>query len=323
MMRGRRSRGFVLAVACAVSLVAVGCGGSTAHESSDRVIVKRAAFPVALTPDGTGGLLYAERLTGQVRRVDAKGQLETRPVARVPVSTANQRGLLGVATDPTARVFVAFTATSPGRPIEIAQVTPMFRLVWAGPPSSSLANGAHLEYDANRQRLIVGIGDLQERAKTRDPTTPNGKLLVIDPEGPPTQRPEVLSTGWNNPFAFTLSPNGALWVADNVPGQAGERLARGDLQGRPSHVTGLPKDTVPSAIASPTDTTLVVCSFAQQRTFRYEIRAGVATRASGFGDDAPCQTGIARHGPHAIWLATANTIRERVESASSANQSRT
>ena len=65
----------------------------------------------------------------------------------------------------------------------------------------------------------------------------------------------MLSQGWNNPFAFALTPAGALWVADNVPGQRGERLARGDLDGEPTHVTTLPTNTVPAGLAALADDT--------------------------------------------------------------------
>jgi len=119
-----------------------------------------------------------------------------------------------VSTDPTRRIFVAYTGTGPGRPIEVAQVVPAFRLVWAGPESSALANGGHLVYDTRRQQLIIGIGHLGQRAKVSEPNSPNGKLLLLHPDGAPTQHPTVLSEGWDNPFAFTLTPSGALWVAD-------------------------------------------------------------------------------------------------------------
>ncbi|MEP6625860.1 MAG: PQQ-dependent sugar dehydrogenase, partial [Acidimicrobiia bacterium] len=213
-----RRRAFGLTIA--LSIAASACGSTTTtHSGSARVRVRGIDFPVALAPDGAGGLLFAERVSGRVRRVDAAGRLVPEPVARVAVSVAGQRGLLGVAVDGADRVFAAYTGTGPGRPILVAEVVPESRPVWSGPPSAKLANGGHLVYDPHRARLVIGIGDLLDRARSADPTAPNGKLLLLDPDGPPDQRPAVLSARWNNPFAFALTDAGALWVADNVPGE--------------------------------------------------------------------------------------------------------
>lgn len=288
-----------------VVAVVTGCAGSADRPGARDV--RRAKFPVAFMIDGAGRLVYAERLTGRVRQLRGSG-LVSRPLARVKVSTKGQRGLLGVATDQSSRIFVAFTATGPDRRIEVAQVAPTFRTVWIGPPSATLANGGHLVYDAARRRLIVGIGDLQAPAKVADPDTPNGKLLLLDPDGEPTQRPDVLSTGWNNPFAFARTRAGEIWVADNVPGDRGERLARGDLDGRPTSVTRLPANTVPAALTSPATDTLIVCSYARSRTLRFEIRAGRARRSPGFGDEVPCRTAIAAAGD-VLWVADEDSIR--------------
>ena len=294
----------------AVVLGATACGASTGAEGSV-LRVERAAFPVALTTDREGVLLYAERLTGRIRRVREADGVDPTSVARVGVATEGQRGLLGVARDGRGRIFAAYTSRAIGRPLQVAQVVPAFRVVWIGPPSANLANGGHLVYDRRRRQLILGIGDLGQRAKVADPNAVNGKLLLLDPDAALTQHPAVLSQGWNNPFAFTLTPGGALWVADNVPGEKGERIARGDVGGRPSHITMLPTNTVPAAIAALSDTTLVVCGFAHGRTLRYEIRSGRAVKGDGFGDDARCRTGIAT-GTHgvALWLADERSIRE-------------
>ena len=301
-----RSGWAITAVLLLSALVA--CAGASNATSPGRVVVAHARFPVALTSDRHGGLLYAERLTGRVRRVTRGGRLEPEDVAQVEVSTAGQRGLLGLATDVGGRVFVAFTAAGKQRPLEVAQVAPSFRLVWSGPASTKLANGGHLVVDSRRRALVLGIGDLQEPAKVADPAAPNGKLLLLDPDGKPNQQPQVLSSGWNNPFSFALTPTGHLWVADNVPGERGERLARGDVAGRPTHVTRLPTDTVPSALAIAGERTLVVCSFAPRRRSGTRSRRDAAVRSPGRGDGSKCRTGLAaRNGD--LWLASERAIR--------------
>lgn len=296
----------------AVVLVGAGCAasGGDGPDGTVRVVVARARFPVALTPTPDGGFLYAERLTGRVRQVDRNGTLAVEPVATVAVSTEGQRGLLGLAIDGRGRIFGASTSADEPLALEVAELSPTPRVVWQGPPSTRIANGGHLLYDETRGRLILGVGDLGKRAEVANPDTPNGKLLLLDPDGRPDQRPAVLSKGWNNPFAFTLTADGDLWVADNVPGERGERLARGDQGGRPTHVTTLPANTVPSAVTTAPDRMLVVCSFARGRTLAYRVERGRAEAASGFGDDVPCATGAATSKTgDVIWLAGDRVIR--------------
>ena len=275
---------------------------------TSRVIVRHAQFPVALVALPNGALLYAERLSGAVRRITANGHLEPETVARVRVSVTGQRGLLGLAVSPDGRLFVAYTRAEGAHELEVDQLKPTRRVIWRGPSSARLANGGHLDYDRSRRRLVLGVGDLLEPARVRDPNAANGKILLLDPGGPSTQRPTVLSSGWNNPFAFVTLTGGAIWVADNVPGETGERLARGDLQGRPTYVTSLPVNTVPSALTAPAPRTLIVCSYARGHTITYAIRHGRASRVALFGDDAKCRTGLASGPASKLWLSDEHTI---------------
>ena len=196
--------------------------------SAVEVVVADAAFPVGLAALGDGGFRYGERVTGRIREVTAAGRLLPAPVAVVAVrASPGQRGLLGVAVDRRDRTYAAWTRRGDGR-LVVGQVAPgPARLVWRGPPSTDLANGGHL-VSAPDGDLVIGVGDLQDRAALDDPDAPNGKLLALDPDGPADQRPRALSAGWNNPFAFTFLPDGSLWVADNAPGRQPERIGRGD-----------------------------------------------------------------------------------------------
>jgi hypothetical protein len=211
-----------------------------------------------------------------VRDVTADRAPAPEPVATVAVSTAGQRGLLGLAVDGAGRTFA--TWTRPDRRIVVGQVAPGdVRVVWKGPRSSRLANGGRLAFDPEG-RLVVGIGDLQDRAAVGDPDRPNGKLLRLDPDGPAHQEPEVISSGWNNPFAFTFTPSGALWVADNTGTTGSERLARGDRRGRPTRVTELRGTFAPSGLAALTDDRLVLCGYVSRRLDVYAIDDGRAAR---------------------------------------------
>jgi len=267
--------GFVAAV-----LMGTGCGG----DDDPGTVLTSAEFPAALVALPDGGLLYGERLTGRIRRVDANGVVEPDPVATVDVSTQGQRGLLGLAAE-GERVFAAWTDVD--QRLVVAQVAPgSARVVWVGPDTTELANGGRLAF-APDGRLVIGIGDLQAPALVNDPNPVNGKLLALDADAGPEQVPDVVSGGWNNPFAFAFTPTGDLWVADNSPGEDPERLTRGDGSGP---VTELPTATAPSGLAATDGGDLLVCGYVSGQLLRYEVVDGRAERRTVLADD--CRLGV-------------------------------
>jgi hypothetical protein len=221
---------------------------------------------LAVTADGT--LLAGALETGEVASFPPRAG---RSLPRLRVATGGQRGLLGLATGRGGRIYAAYTRAADRR-IVVDRIAPgTRRRIWTGPPSTTLANGGHLAL-APDGRLVIGIGDLQDAARTPDPRAPNGKLLALDPAGD-NDTPTVLSTGWNNPYAFTFTPDGALWVADNSPGRRAERLARGDRGGAPAQVSELQRKTAPSGVAAISSTDLAVCGYVSGTLDRYR-RAG-------------------------------------------------
>jgi hypothetical protein len=246
-----------------------GCGA----ESSRRVPATKEPIVAALavTPRG---IVTGELTSGRIRAANG------RVLARIPVSTGGQRGLLGLAAR-GAQLYAASTARGPGRRIVIDRVLPSRRRVWLGPSSATLANGGHLVL-APDGRLVIGIGDRQSAPRS-------GRLLSLDPDGAPQQRPRILSSGWNNPFAFAFL-DGVLWVADNAPGRLPERLARGDA-GRPVAVTPLPARVAPSGLAALPDGSLAVCGVVSGRLDRYVREARRWRRGASLGH---CRYGVAR-----------------------------
>lgn len=250
---------------------------------------------MAALPDG--GLLYGERTTGRI--LDLEGEI----VARVRVASEGQRGLLGLAVDAGGTVYAAWTR--PDERIVVGAVAPgRERLIWVGPRSARLANGGHIER-APDGTLIIGIGDLEDPGRVSDRDSPHGKLLRLDPDGPPDQRPEIVSYGWNNPYAFGFTPSGDLWLADNAPGDDPERLVRADPTG-PS--TTLPERTAPSGLAAADDETIVVCSYTTKRLLRYRIAPNGVARLDGtIARD--CRLGVARLFDGRLVYATDDSIR--------------
>lgn len=236
------------------------CASCSSGSGPDvEVVVDDARFPATLAPLPDGGFRYGELDTGRVREVTAEGTVEPEAVAEVAVGTGGERGLIGPAADDDDRTFA--TWTDEGGRIVVGQVAPgPTRLIWQGPESAERANGGTLAF-APDGALVLAVGDLLNAELTADPEAPNGKLLRLDPDGPPDQDFEVISSGWNNPYAFTFTPSGAIWVADNVGGSGSERLARGDVDGRPTSVTELEGDRAPAGLAATSDEELLVCGF--------------------------------------------------------------
>jgi hypothetical protein len=198
-----------------------------------RVLVADAAFPAAMAALPDGGVLYGERLTGRVIRVRTDGS--TAAIGSVEVSTeGEQRGLVGLAVRGD-EVFVSFTGADPRLRVSNVEGT----TIWRGPYSADRANGGRIAFGPDGT-LVIGVGDLLDPQAAADPSTPNGKMLALDPDGPGDQRPAVISSGWNNPFAF--ASDGTLYVADNAGGDGDERLAigkpaRGPSCSRPCRLT--------------------------------------------------------------------------------------
>lgn len=287
-------------------LLGAGCGGGDRPPAPDRLFVAEAPEVAAMASLPDGGLLLGERVTGRILRADRSGTADAAPVTTLPVSVEGQRGLLGLAVDGTGQAFAAWT--EPGGRIQVGQVAPgPTRIVWDGPMSAEAANGGHLAFDSGGG-LVIGIGDLLSQPKIDDPAFPHGKLLRLDPAGAPAQQPELVSSGWNNPFAFTIDDEGRLWVADNTPGDTPERLARGDAGPRATDITVLPAGTAPSGLAVRGDT-LAVCGYLTRTLVPYRIAQGGPPEPAGgvLADD--CRLGVATLSDGRLAYSTGQTIR--------------
>lgn len=282
-----------VAAACAALVLLGGCGDAKRPPAG--IVRARVGAAPALAQDGPR-LLVGARATGRITVLGGRGT--PTPYPPLAVSTAGQRGLLSLAAR-GGHVYAAWT--TPQRRLVVGELRAgrAPRLVWNGPQTATLANGGHLVV-APDGRLVIGIGDRQ-RGHQR------GRVLALDPSRRPNQEPTVLSTGWNNPYALTYTPAGELWVADNSPGRAPERLARGD-RGRPTEVTDLPVKTAPSGLVAIDDDTLAVCGFVSGRLDRY-VRRGRTWHADGTLSGR-CRYGATRTTAGRIAVAGDDAVRE-------------
>ena len=229
-----------------------------ANEVQNEILVEDAAEVTALAPLPEGGFIYGERTTGRIFEVDAKGTRGPEPLAELDVSVGEERGLLGLAAGDEDEMFASYTDSQGFLVVAALAGDNEPRLIWEGPQSEASGNGGHISFGPDGD-LVIAIGDLGQPELIEDVSRLNGKLLRLDPEGDEDQLPAVISGGWNDPSAFTFTPAGDLWVADEGRGDSSDRVARGDLSDGTERVAGLRDAFGPAGLAAIDDETLALC----------------------------------------------------------------
>lgn len=254
-------------------------------------LIVQAVDPVAPVAMPGGGFLYGERTTGRVVAVDADGNASE--FAQVPdgLETDGQRGLLGMAVrveGDSPELYGSWTSDDGA--LVVGRLAPgPAEVIWQGPLSTDVANGGTLAFRG--RELIIGIGELQAPELVDDPTTPNGKILALDPDGPADQEPAVVAGGFHNPFAIAVV-GGDIWVADNAPGSAPERLVRVAPDGS-IETLELEGRRAPSGLAADAEGDLLLCGFVSGVVERIPVPETGVRGPAGKIDDLPCATGVA------------------------------
>jgi glucose/arabinose dehydrogenase len=214
---------------------------TSAQEDQPVYIVEQvvlANYPVALEFAPDGRIFYTEKSTGNVRVISAAGRTQPEPVINLPVDNLVERGLLGIALDPSYEEnrFIWVVHTQPGNnrdypANQIVRFTerdgvgsdPQVMLSIPITTGELIHNGGNLRFDSNGY-LYYSIGDNGEAANAQNLDTLPGKIhrfqvtdagLVSAPDNPFPES-SIYAYGFRNPFAFTFDPvNEALLVADN------------------------------------------------------------------------------------------------------------
>ncbi|MFT4656303.1 MAG: hypothetical protein ACI8V4_000464 [Ilumatobacter sp.] len=171
----------------------------------------------------------ADPLDGTIRRldIDDPNAWFTTP-ATIPVGTDGaQRGPLGQVIIDDVRYA---TWTQPetlelvvGKVVGDVVSDAQTLIVWSGGRAGDGAIGGALgELDG---QILLGLG---RNIGWEAETDAGGALLVIDPASNANQNVIPLSVGYINPWAFTVTQSGEVWVADNTDVDDIERLGRGD-----------------------------------------------------------------------------------------------
>jgi glucose/arabinose dehydrogenase len=169
---------------------------------------------------------------GRVRLVQG-GKLVPQPVANVTVSQQSEDGLLGIALPPgDAGTVFLYTTQDDGNRIERWTLAADHRsmrfdkVIFSGIARAQFHDGGRLRFGPDGM-LYAGTGDARNPDSSQDPSSPNGKLLRLTPEGKPAPgnptagNPAILS-GIRNTQGFDWIDKDTLVVSDHGP--SGEML---------------------------------------------------------------------------------------------------
>ena len=193
--------------------------------------------PTTMTfaPDGRLFLLEKD---GKIRIIKDGALLATN-FATVTVDTFNERGLLGIALDPSfstnGYVYVFYTATTPNKHNRVSRFTASGDVASGGETvifdlddlaSSGVHNGGALQFGSDG-KLYIAQGNNANNGWTQSLENTFGKILRINADGTiPTDNPFYSTTtgknraiwayGLRNPFSMAWQPgtNGKFFIND-------------------------------------------------------------------------------------------------------------
>jgi len=205
---------------------------------SDETLATGMTRPTAMAfaPDGR---LFVVEQTGQLR-VIKNGSLLATPFSTITVDSSGERGLLGVAIDPSFAtnhfVYVYYTATTPAAHNRISRFTANGDVAVAGSEvvvmdldnltTATNHNGGAMHFGPDG-KLYVAVGENANRDNAQTLSNRLGKLLRINADGSiPTDNPffstatganrSIWSLGLRNPFTFAFQPGSTRLFINDV-----------------------------------------------------------------------------------------------------------
>lgn len=267
---------------------------SQAGELQLQVVASGLEHPWAVAPLPDGRLLVTERNPGQIRIVSNDGSV-SQPLANVPQifrfkgeTSRSQAGLFDIVLHPdfarNNQIFVSFSKpTERGAAVAIvrarltdgglADVQEIFEMKADDQDSSGLHFGGRMAIAADRQHLLLSIGDRRNISRSQDFADQAGSILRMTLDGQPASGnpqlpaeedeqedevkpadPYIFAVGSRNSQALAIAPgSGDLWSAEHGP-QGGDRLDRiaaGANLGWPFYTTGKDYSDAPLGAGEP------------------------------------------------------------------------
>jgi glucose/arabinose dehydrogenase len=203
---------------------------------ADESFVTNLSFPTAMAfaPDGR---LFVCIQDGELRVVK-NGSLLPTPALSLTVESSGERGLLGVAFDPSfatnQRIYLYYTATSPAIHNRVSRFTmsgdvtsPSTEVALLDLPNLGATNhnGGAIHF-GNDGKLYVAVGENAVSSNSQSLNTPLGKMLRINSDGTiPSDNPFLASTtgtsraiwalGLRNPYTFDVRrTTGRIFIND-------------------------------------------------------------------------------------------------------------
>ncbi|TQL41929.1 glucose/arabinose dehydrogenase [Homoserinimonas aerilata] len=185
----------------------------------------RAPWSVVRLPDGSA--LISERDTAIIKELTDSGELRDAGTI-AGVTPGGEGGLLGIEmrdAEDGLWLYAYFTAASDNRIVrmQIEGETGALELVGASVVVSGIAkarnhNGGRIKFGPDGM-LYATVGDAGNPALAQDPTSLNGKILRMAPDGSvpddnPTPGSLVYTLGHRNPQGLAWDSTGQLWASE-------------------------------------------------------------------------------------------------------------
>ncbi len=282
---------------------------------------------LAFLPDGNA--LVAERDTGRILRIGPGHPPEQ--VYEVPgVVARGEGGLLGLALSPlyseNRYVYAYFTGDTDNRIVRF-RLDGRPEVVFDGIAKAGNHNGGRIAFGPDGM-LYVGTGDAGQTSRSQDPSSPNGKILRLTPEGKPAQGnptpgSPVYSLGHRNVQGLAWDRTGRFFAAEfgqnrfdeinliepgrNYGWPAVEGMGGTDRGYVEPLTTWTTAEASPSGIAIAGDT-LYVAALRGARLWTVPLRDGTLGRPRDVLQDKYGRLRTVMVAPDgALWLTTSNT----------------